>query len=71
MDLLTESICNFRKGRGFGGILFSDVNRTLCKQIVETLARRRGSASSGLVLHCLPMSHKINLNKLAVSPCSR
>ena len=38
MDMLTETICNLGGGgRGLGGIFFSDVNRTFCKQTVETL----------------------------------
>ena len=32
--------------------------KIFCMQIVENLIRRRVSAASDLVLHCLPMSHK-------------
>ena len=37
---------------------YSNLDRTICKQTVETLIRRRVLFASGLGLHCLHTSHK-------------
>ena len=38
--------------------LYSNCNKTLCKQTVENQDQTPRSAASDLVMQCLPMSHK-------------